>query len=412
MEQENQTPIEEDPYYLITLYQIKQKAPDLPEHDVQELLHLMMDYVNKKKRMDEIIPYFILKVGSDEIVRTISESIRDGEDESKRNTEKFKQQSLRTGRKVIQNWTDEEDRRLLYAIHKYGQNDWNVIADFCANGRNRSQCAQRWNRVLDPRISKDPWTEAEEARLKELVDEHGEKSWKVIADILGNRTDIQCRYHYKNVMQKKVKDKKKPTSTRIDYGSDDGLPMTRKSYALQQKLQKQQEEEREQNQQAQQVQQPQQQQSQILSIQSMQVQPIRQVPIASSMSSLPQTTTYTGQQFYSPYAAQPAAQMMVMQPQAVPSAIPQAVPQSIQTTQIVPTTTTTTTQPIQQQQNDPNSAVSQANGNNNNSSYSVPFILKDLLSNPLAADPKPMEPEMSWLSTVETKAPPKVIDEY
>ena len=409
MEQEtHQTPLEEDPYYLITLYHIKSQAPNLTEQQQQFLLNEMMDFVNKKKTIDKIIPFFIMNLGTDKIVMEINKSIEDGENESLRNTEKLKQQSLRTGRKVIQNWTEEEDRRLLYAIHKYGQGDWNVIADFCANGRNRSQCAQRWNRVLDPRISKDPWTEAEEQRLKELVDEHGEKSWKIIADILGNRTDIQCRYHYKNVMQK-VKDKKKPTTTRIDYGSDDGLPMTRKSYALQQQLQKQQQEEREQNQQnqpVQQVQAPQQQQQpQLISIQSMQVQPIRQVPM-QSMSSIPQTQPFGGQQFYSPYAAQASAQMMVMPP--APPAIPQTVPQPIQTPIVQPAQT------ISQQQNDAsagaNASISQ--NNNNNSSYSVPFILKDLLSNPLAADPKPMEPEMSWLTTVEQKAPPKVIDEY
>ena len=99
-------------------------------------------------------------------------------------------------RKKTRTWTAAEDLRLLAAVHKYGLDSWSVVAQFVGNGRSRSQCSQRWIRVLDPKISKEQWTPQEDERLVRLVSTHGEKAWMKIAVELGNRSDVQCRYHY------------------------------------------------------------------------------------------------------------------------------------------------------------------------------------------------------------------------
>jgi hypothetical protein len=39
----------------------------------------------------------------------------------------------------------------------------------------------------------------EDTRLRELVARHGEKSWIRIASEMGNRSDIQCRYRFKQL---------------------------------------------------------------------------------------------------------------------------------------------------------------------------------------------------------------------
>ena len=101
-----------------------------------------------------------------------------------------------TQRKKTRSWTTQEDMRLLAGVHKYGLDAWSSVAHFVGNGRTRSQCSQRWIRVLDPRISKELWTRAESNKLLELVKQHGEKSWMKIATELGNRSDVQCRYHF------------------------------------------------------------------------------------------------------------------------------------------------------------------------------------------------------------------------
>jgi len=109
-------------------------------------------------------------------------------------------------RKKSRIWTQYEDKKLLYGIHKYGLGDWEKISLFVGNGRSRAQCAQRWNRGLDPKISKDHWTREEEIKLLEIIKDHGVNGWTQIAKMLGNRCDVQCRYRY---LQMK-KDKKVP----------------------------------------------------------------------------------------------------------------------------------------------------------------------------------------------------------
>ena len=104
--------------------------------------------------------------------------------------------SMRTGRKAIQSWTPNEDKRLLFAMHKYGRDAWQQISEFVGNNRTKAQCSQRWTRVLDPRICKGPWSKEEEEKLFKLVDIYGTKKWKHIAAQFENRTDTQCRYHY------------------------------------------------------------------------------------------------------------------------------------------------------------------------------------------------------------------------
>lgn len=102
----------------------------------------------------------------------------------------------RNGRKIVKSWSNIEDNRLLFAIHKHGLNNWQKIAEFVGNNRSKTQCSQRWFRVLDPRIKKGPWTPEEESMLIQLVNRYGLKSWKQIAEHMGQRTDTQCRYHY------------------------------------------------------------------------------------------------------------------------------------------------------------------------------------------------------------------------
>jgi hypothetical protein len=104
-------------------------------------------------------------------------------------------------RKRTRSWTEYENQRLLAGIHRFGTDDWLAVANFVGNGRTRSQCSQRWVRGLDPRISKERWTREEEELLDRLVEKYGTKSWTKIATEIGNRSDVQCRYHYNQMRQ-------------------------------------------------------------------------------------------------------------------------------------------------------------------------------------------------------------------
>lgn len=127
----------------------------------------------------------ILNVGNDPIPYTNGD-IDDKDDNS---------------RKKSRTWTTYEDNRLIAGIYRFGIDNWTSISRFVGNGRTRSQCSQRWQRGLDPHLSKDQWSVPEEAYLLQLVQYYGEKSWTQIAGKMGNRSDVQCRYRYKQ-MQK------------------------------------------------------------------------------------------------------------------------------------------------------------------------------------------------------------------
>ena len=96
-------------------------------------------------------------------------------------------------------WSSYEDQRLLCAIYNCGIENWTQISKFVGNGRTRSQCSQRWYRGLDPKINKNQWTKEEEAKLIQVVQTYGDKSWTSIASKMGNRSDVQCRYRYRQL---------------------------------------------------------------------------------------------------------------------------------------------------------------------------------------------------------------------
>ncbi|OHT13489.1 Myb-like DNA-binding domain containing protein [Tritrichomonas foetus] len=109
--------------------------------------------------------------------------------------------------RIGQSWSIYEDLRLLAAINKFGLNQWNKISHFVGYGRTKSQCSQRWFRVINPKIRKEPWTKEEEENLLRLVKIHGEKRWKDIAnDMNYSRSDAQCRYHYNKLKKKMMKE--------------------------------------------------------------------------------------------------------------------------------------------------------------------------------------------------------------
>lgn len=98
-------------------------------------------------------------------------------------------------------WTTYEDRRLLAGLHRFGFEDWALIAQFVGNGRTKAQCSQRWARGLDPKITKDQWNEEQDSKLLQLIATYGDKSWTKIASQMGNRCDVQCRYRYRQLLK-------------------------------------------------------------------------------------------------------------------------------------------------------------------------------------------------------------------
>lgn len=105
-------------------------------------------------------------------------------------------------RKKSRQWSQEEDQRLADAMNSKGSDSWSQIAKMVGNGRTPAQCSQRWNRVLNPKISKLNWSKEEEEKLINLVSSLGTKAWTKISSKMGNRSDVQCRFRYNFLLKK------------------------------------------------------------------------------------------------------------------------------------------------------------------------------------------------------------------
>jgi hypothetical protein len=98
-------------------------------------------------------------------------------------------------------FTPEEDARLLDLVKQHGVDRFQRIAR-AMPGRNSRQCRDRWANFLSPDIVKDPWTEDEEVLLSQKMTELG-KQWRKIASFFVGRSDVSVKSHWQ-VMQRRA----------------------------------------------------------------------------------------------------------------------------------------------------------------------------------------------------------------
>ncbi|OHS99519.1 Myb-like DNA-binding domain containing protein [Tritrichomonas foetus] len=159
-------------------------------------------YIRNEITYKECSKKFVATFGSAEPLEFIHKIIKMPNDPIKQKSihkKMFVLQSVM--RKKPQPWSKLEDMRLLSGVYRFGTHSWSKVAEFIGNGRTRNQCAQRFYRCLDPKISKQKWTKEEEMKLLSLVKKHGTCSWMKISCEMGNRTDVQCRYHFQHSMK-------------------------------------------------------------------------------------------------------------------------------------------------------------------------------------------------------------------
>ena len=104
-------------------------------------------------------------------------------------------------------WSDEEDAKLKLIVETHGAKNWKGIAELLGTLRNDVQCLDRWNKVLKPGLHKGPWTEEEDNIVRYMVMEHGVGmvKWSVIANQLQGRIGKQCRERWFNHLDPAIK---------------------------------------------------------------------------------------------------------------------------------------------------------------------------------------------------------------
>jgi hypothetical protein len=101
-------------------------------------------------------------------------------------------------------WTKEEDELLLNAVQQYGTKNWKLVSK-AVEGRNQVQCLHRWTKILQPGLTKGPWSIAEDRKLLEWVQKEGPNKWTACAEYIKGRSGKQCRERWLNTLNPGVK---------------------------------------------------------------------------------------------------------------------------------------------------------------------------------------------------------------
>ncbi|OHT12950.1 Myb-like DNA-binding domain containing protein [Tritrichomonas foetus] len=159
----------------------------------EKLINAISDFVNNSMDYEVASKVFHSYMKSTDIIDHMKEICDVANEEGKPICPKHFFENSFCGNQI---WTHIEDVRLLAGIYKFGLNNWNSVAQFVGSGKTSTQAWRRWARVLNPKISKEAWTNKEDKKLIALVNNLGERNWLKISQLIGNRSDIQCRYRY------------------------------------------------------------------------------------------------------------------------------------------------------------------------------------------------------------------------
>jgi hypothetical protein len=99
-------------------------------------------------------------------------------------------------------WTSPEDETLRRLITIHGK-QWGLISTQMEN-RTASQISARWEKCLDPKLAKGPFTPEEDSLILSHVEKHGPQNWPILSQILIRRSPKQCRERWFNHLNPSV----------------------------------------------------------------------------------------------------------------------------------------------------------------------------------------------------------------
>lgn len=109
-------------------------------------------------------------------------------------------QQNQKSRKQKSPFTPEEDARLKELVAEKGDRQWNVIQGLMP-GRNARQCRERWNLYLSPSVNNEPWTPDEVVKLYTLYAVVGPQ-WTLLSHQFPNRTANNIKNRLKQCLRR------------------------------------------------------------------------------------------------------------------------------------------------------------------------------------------------------------------
>ena len=86
-------------------------------------------------------------------------------------------------------WEPEEDQRLMDAVKKFGDKNWQQVASVLVN-RTGQQCLHRWQKTLNPNIKRGKWKPDEDQLLHAAVKMYGTGNWVKVVQRLPVRVEL------------------------------------------------------------------------------------------------------------------------------------------------------------------------------------------------------------------------------
>jgi hypothetical protein len=105
--------------------------------------------------------------------------------------------NLSNGRQMF---SAEEDARLKQLVSQHGSKDWKNIAKKMPN-RSTRQCRERYKNYLSPELINLPWSASEDDLLRQKFDVFGPK-WATIAHFFTGRSDVSLKNHWASLISR------------------------------------------------------------------------------------------------------------------------------------------------------------------------------------------------------------------